>query len=85
LETIHSDNLRNLGGSDFHCLQDIVYFHAIVTVAGKTPERREFLYPKALAATSPHERILSRFREANGAMMPHLSIPEVSLNSMMSQ
>ncbi|KAJ9592833.1 hypothetical protein L9F63_015524, partial [Diploptera punctata] len=32
---------------------------------GNTPQRREFDYPRQLAATSPHERILARFREMN--------------------
>ncbi|XP_021939166.1 kinesin-like protein Klp61F isoform X2 [Zootermopsis nevadensis] len=44
---------------------------------GNTPQRREFSYPRVLAATSPHERILARFREMNGDVMPHLHIPEV--------
>ncbi|PSN39061.1 hypothetical protein C0J52_10095 [Blattella germanica] len=30
-------------------------------------ERRGFVYPRALAATSPHERILARYREMNDA------------------
>ncbi|GLG99139.1 Kinesin-like protein KLP2 [Gryllus bimaculatus] len=32
--------------------------------SGKTPQRRELVYPRDLAATSPHERILCRFRAA---------------------
>jgi hypothetical protein len=32
-----------------------------------------------LAATSPHERILARFREANGAIIPQSTISEVSV------
>ncbi|KAK7870939.1 hypothetical protein R5R35_012160 [Gryllus longicercus] len=32
--------------------------------SGKTPQRRELVYPRELAATSPHERILCRFRAA---------------------
>ncbi|XP_015428672.1 PREDICTED: bipolar kinesin KRP-130-like [Dufourea novaeangliae] len=31
---------------------------------GTTPARREFHYPREFTATSPHERILQRFREA---------------------
>ncbi|XP_026330582.1 kinesin-like protein Klp61F [Hyposmocoma kahamanoa] len=30
--------------------------------AGNTPARREFRYPRRLVATSPHDRILARFR-----------------------
>lgn len=47
---------------------------------GNTPVRREFSYPRVLAATSPHERILARFRELNSGM-PHLHIPEVVRSS----
>ncbi|KAK2581733.1 hypothetical protein KPH14_002216 [Odynerus spinipes] len=31
---------------------------------GSTPARKEFNYPRHLVATSPHERIIQRFREA---------------------
>jgi hypothetical protein len=34
-----------------------------------------------LAATSPHQQILARFRELNGGV-PHLSVPEVSLTEV---
>lgn len=37
----------------------INYFHRL----GLTPARKEFQYPRNLTATSPHERILQRFRE----------------------
>jgi len=30
---------------------------------GQTPQRREFSYPRFLASTSPHERIVERFRQ----------------------
>ncbi|XP_025994445.1 kinesin-like protein Klp61F [Solenopsis invicta] len=33
------------------------------TPTGSTPARKEYQYPKHLVATSPHERILQRFRE----------------------
>ncbi|XP_012540169.1 kinesin-like protein Klp61F [Monomorium pharaonis] len=33
------------------------------TPTGLTPARKEYQYPKHLVATSPHERILQRFRE----------------------
>lgn len=32
-------------------------------ILGSTPARREFQYPRYLVATSPHERIIKRFRE----------------------
>lgn len=54
-------------------------------VTGNTPQRRDFSYPRVLVATSPHERILARFRETNGAALPDLSIPEVSLNNTVKQ
>jgi hypothetical protein len=57
----------------------IVYFHADFTVLiGTIPKRKEFSYPKMLA---PSPTIC----EMNGAVMPQLDIPEVSLYSMMSQ
>ncbi|KAI8437295.1 hypothetical protein MSG28_011667 [Choristoneura fumiferana] len=34
------------------------------SLTGKTPVRREYRFPRQLAATSPHERILARFRAA---------------------
>jgi hypothetical protein len=52
-----------------------------ICVTGNTPIRREFSYPRVLAATSPHERILTKFRELNGGL-PRLDIPEVSLNTV---
>ncbi|XP_069671575.1 kinesin-like protein Klp61F isoform X2 [Periplaneta americana] len=44
---------------------------------GHTPQRREFSYPRILAATSPHERILARFREMNDAVSPPLQTNEI--------
>ena len=32
--------------------------------SGQTPQRKHFSYPLELAATSPHERIIQRYREA---------------------
>lgn len=34
--------------------------------AGQTPQRREFGFPRFLASTSPHERIIERFHEERG-------------------
>ncbi|XP_049887934.1 kinesin-like protein Klp61F [Pectinophora gossypiella] len=34
----------------------------VYSPTGNTPARREYRYPRRLAATSPHERILQRFR-----------------------
>lgn len=31
-------------------------------IPGKTPSRVEYRYPRVLAATSPHDRLLARFR-----------------------
>jgi kinesin family protein 11 len=45
--------------------------------AGDTPQRRDFSYPRVFAATSPHERILARFHEANGAIIPQFPITEI--------
>nr|CAD7409544.1 unnamed protein product [Timema cristinae] len=36
---------------------------------GQTPKRKEFHYPHQLVATSPHDRILERFRARSEAMM----------------
>ncbi|XP_073959322.1 kinesin-like protein at 61F [Choristoneura fumiferana] len=36
----------------------------VYSPTGKTPVRREYRFPRQLAATSPHERILARFRAA---------------------
>lgn len=33
-------------------------------IVGSTPVRKEHHYPRQLAATSPHERIIQRFRAA---------------------
>lgn len=47
---------------------------------GTTPAKREFNYPKALAATSPHDRIIRRFWSAHNEtdMEVSMSISEVS-------
>lgn len=37
---------------------------SILLFSGLTPARKEYRYPRYLAATSPHERIIQRFREA---------------------
>ncbi|XP_045779375.1 kinesin-like protein Klp61F [Maniola jurtina] len=36
--------------------------YAVYNPSGNTPVRAEYRYPRTLAATSPHERILTRFR-----------------------
>ena len=53
--------------------QFIFSFHYISFVdclflwrAGQTPQRREFGFPRFLASTSPHERIIERFHEERG-------------------
>jgi hypothetical protein len=79
--------LKNIRGSDFRCTADLftVFLCWFYCVTGNTPQRRDFSYPRVLAATSPHERILARFREANDAVIPHFPITEVSLNNTMNQ
>lgn len=32
---------------------------------GSTPSKRMYIYPRILAATSPHENIVKRYREEN--------------------
>lgn len=39
-----------------------VVFKSVIYVAGETPQRRIMDYPRTLKATSPHERILERYR-----------------------
>nr|CAD7592103.1 unnamed protein product [Timema genevievae] len=54
---------------------------------GQTPKRKEFHYPHQLVATSPHDRILERFRARSEAMMGDtqpmldLSLEESSISS----
>ena len=50
---------------------------------GSTPQRRELSYPRYLAATSPHERILQRYRAAraaqqSGTQPDQIELPEFS-------
>lgn len=47
---------------------------------GTTPAKREFNYPKTLAATSPHDRIIQRFWSAHNEndLDVSMSISEVS-------
>lgn len=37
----------------------LLFFHFAV---GTTPQRKNYSYPRLLAATSPHDRILERLR-----------------------
>ncbi|CAH2986056.1 unnamed protein product [Chilo suppressalis] len=37
--------------------------YRMYTSTGSTPVRRQYSYPRVLAATSPHERILARYRQ----------------------
>ncbi|XP_033098854.1 kinesin-like protein KIF11 [Anneissia japonica] len=54
---------------------------------GTTPQRREFLYPRKLSKTSPHEKILQTFRtdyevkQAAALPLPDFSDSEVTLSS----
>lgn len=41
-------------------------FFVVVSEIGQTPQRRDFGFPRFLASTSPHERIIERFREERG-------------------
>lgn len=50
-----------------------------------TPAKREFSYPKALAATSPHDRIIKRFWAAHNDTSLDLSMSlSVRVNSHIS-
>ncbi|KAF0302525.1 Kinesin-like protein KIF11 [Amphibalanus amphitrite] len=55
---------------------------------GNTPQRREFTYPRYLAATSPHERILQRYRTARAAQESRaqpdqIELPEFSTSELL--
>ena len=78
---------KKIWGSDFRCTGDLltVFLCWFYCVTGNTPRRSDFSYPRVLAATSPHERILARFREASGATIPHFPNTEVSLNNTLNQ
>lgn len=46
---------------------------------GQTPQRREYSYPRVFAATSPHERILERFRNTLDVQKAtELTVPDES-------
>uniref|UniRef100_A0A1B0G374 Kinesin motor domain-containing protein n=1 Tax=Glossina morsitans morsitans TaxID=37546 RepID=A0A1B0G374_GLOMM len=51
------------------CVNDVNTFKQnelkTYTPSGSTPSKKEFTYPRVLAATSPHTRILKRFRQEN--------------------
>ena len=54
----------------------------IYFLSGTTPQRKNYTYPRFLAATSPHERILQRYRTelaANTAVAVNLPL-ESSFN-----
>uniref|UniRef100_A0A1A9VMW9 Kinesin motor domain-containing protein n=1 Tax=Glossina austeni TaxID=7395 RepID=A0A1A9VMW9_GLOAU len=52
------------------CVNDVNIFkqHELKTYtpSGSTPSKKEFTYPRVLASTSPHTRIVKRFRQENG-------------------
>ncbi|KAL9906794.1 kinesin-like protein at 61F isoform 1-T2 [Glossina fuscipes fuscipes] len=52
------------------CVNDVNIFKQnelkTYTPSGSTPSKKEFTYPRVLAATSPHTGILKRFRQENG-------------------
>ncbi|OXU30307.1 hypothetical protein TSAR_015423 [Trichomalopsis sarcophagae] len=51
---------------------------------GTTPARRDFNYPRHLAATSPHERIIKRFREVRKVVESSEDESENTITDMMS-
>lgn len=67
-------------GNITHIQRNINRCFINICVTGNTPIRREFSYSRVLAATSPHDKILAKFRELTGGM-PHLHTAEVSLNT----
>ncbi|CAF4881148.1 unnamed protein product [Pieris macdunnoughi] len=56
--TQHVSGLQQL---ENRCLQEQ---YAVYSPTGNTPARKEYKYPRDLAATSPHERIIARYRAA---------------------
>ncbi|KAI8126301.1 Bipolar kinesin KRP-130 [Lucilia cuprina] len=52
-----------------HCVNDLESFRRselkTYTATGATPSKKEFSYPRVLAETSPHTRIVKRFRQEN--------------------
>ncbi|KAH0953690.1 hypothetical protein HN011_005552 [Eciton burchellii] len=70
--TNQSENLSdwsNITTTELHSIQERVGRFLLEdlrhdTPTGSTPARKEYEYPKNLIATSPHERIIQRFRQA---------------------
>ncbi|XP_022123046.2 kinesin-like protein Klp61F [Pieris rapae] len=56
--TQHVSGLQQL---ENRCLQEQ---YAVYSPTGNTPARKEYRYPRDLAVTSPHERIIARYRAA---------------------
>ncbi|KAM7355635.1 kinesin-like protein at 61F [Cochliomyia hominivorax] len=52
-----------------HCVNDFEEFRRselkTYTATGQTPSKKQFSYPRVLAETSPHSRIVKRFRQEN--------------------
>lgn len=46
---------------DFLILNDL---NLLIYISGSTPARKDYQYPRQFTATSPHDRIIQRFREA---------------------
>ncbi|XP_050680561.1 kinesin-like protein Klp61F [Leptidea sinapis] len=57
-DTVKSE-VETLAQIEDRCLNEQ---YAVYSPTGATPGRKEYRYPESLAATSPHERILARFR-----------------------
>ena len=62
----------------------MILIFVVIYLTGATPERREFQYPRQLVVTSPHERILARFRELNDAAST-FKIPDDSFKERQSK
>ncbi|XP_061389996.1 kinesin-like protein Klp61F [Musca vetustissima] len=61
------------------CSQDVETFRKnevkTYTATGATPSKKEFKYPRVLAATSPHTNIVKRFRQENDWSDVDMTIP----------
>ncbi|XP_005188525.3 kinesin-like protein Klp61F [Musca domestica] len=61
------------------CAQDVETFRKseikTYTATGATPSKKDFKYPRVLAATSPHSNIVKRFRQENDWSDLDMTIP----------
>ena len=59
-----------------HFFLFVCFFNSNVSycIVGTTPCRKEFSYPRHLAATSPHEKIIKRFREFRKQDQTHFEV-----------